>query len=347
MIGRAVVFPSPNKVEFREISCPDPGDGDVVVEVTHSWISNGTERSFLRGERTSGDTPFRPGNPDPFPIVPGYQKVGRVISVGPDVADIEEGETVFATVGLVDGMYSLTGRPTGGHVSPSVCRRDQIWKLPSRSDALAFSGLVLTQVGYNCGTRAPVGVGEGAVVIGDGLVGHWAAQTLIWRGADVVLVGHHDDRLRHFEDQYAGSTVNAAVNARAPGKKPTWTDVVRERLPRGVHIGVDTAGSVEAVEQLLPCLNRDAHTVSAGFYGTRDRLPLQPLRRGEISLNMVSGWQKARMNETLSLIVRGFLSTLPLITHHFPVSRAAEAWELIASKDDSVLGVILDWEAGV
>ena len=39
--------------------------------------------------------------------------------------------------------------------------------------------------GYNCGTRAPLAPGEAAVVIGDGLVGHWAAQTLAWCGAAV------------------------------------------------------------------------------------------------------------------------------------------------------------------
>ena len=340
MKSRAVIFPSPNKVEFREVSCPDPGPDDVVVGVTHSWISNGTEGSFLRGERTSGDTPFRPGNPNPFPIVPGYQKVGRVLSVGSDVTGIDEGETVFATVGRVNGMYSLTGFPTGGHVSPSVCRRDQIWQLPSQPGALAFSGLVLTQVGYNCGTRAPVEVGEGTVVIGDGLVGQWAAQTLLWRGADVVLVGHHTDQLRYFEGQNGGNAVNAASFS----GKTAWIEEVCGMLPQDIQICVDAAGSIEAVEQILPCLNRDAHIVSAGFYGTHDRLPLQPLRRGEMSLDMVSGWQKTRMDETLSLIARGFLSTLPLITHHFPVSRAAEAWELISSKDDSVLGVVLDWE---
>jgi hypothetical protein len=49
------------------------------------------------------------------------------------------------------------------------------------------------------------------------------------------------------------------------------------------------------------------------------------------------------MDATLELVRRGYLQTLPLITDHYPASRAADAWELIASKRDSVLGVILDW----
>ena len=108
-------------------------------------------------------------------------------------------------------------------------------------------------------------------------------------------------------------------------------------------VAVDTVGSIAAVERSLETLRRGAHLVSAGFYGVQDRLALQPLRARELVLDMVSGWTVPRMDQTLALIAGGQLETLPLITHHFPVDRAAQAWELIAGKQDSVLGVILDW----
>jgi threonine dehydrogenase-like Zn-dependent dehydrogenase len=49
------------------------------------------------------------------------------------------------------------------------------------------------------------------------------------------------------------------------------------------------------------------------------------------------------MERTLKLIAAGHLLTLPLITHHFPVDSAADAWRLIESKSEPVMGVILDW----
>lgn len=49
------------------------------------------------------------------------------------------------------------------------------------------------------------------------------------------------------------------------------------------------------------------------------------------------------MDRTHHLIATGQLQTLPLITRHFPVDRAAEAWNLIQTKAEPVLGVILDW----
>jgi 2-desacetyl-2-hydroxyethyl bacteriochlorophyllide A dehydrogenase len=304
----------------------------VVVQVTHSWISNGTEGSFLRGERIAGDTAYRPGDPVPFPLVPGYQKVGLVEWVGPEVDDIALGETVFAAMGKVEGMYESMG----GHVSPSVSPREQIWKLAADLDSLAYSGLVLTQVGYNCGTRAPVQVGEVAVVLGDGMVGQWAAQTLAWRGAEVILVGHHDYRLAMF----AGSPLRRCLNAREQGH---WAQAVRDLVPGDIQVLIDTVGSIASVEALLPLMRRHGHVVSAGFYGTDDCLSLQPLRARELAVDMVSGWALERMNHTRSLIAAGVLETLPLITHRFPVHQAAEAWELIISKREPVLGVILEW----
>lgn len=328
MQSTAVVFTAPNTVEVQEITCPDPGPGDVVVHLTHSWISNGTEGSYLRGERVDGDTPYREGDPWPFPVVAGYQKIGVVEGTGADVDDLAVGETVFATIGIVEDMH----HDYAGHVSPSVCPRSEVFKLPPDAEPLAFAGLVLAQVGYNSGARPPVAPGDAAVVVGDGLVGHWTAQTLRQRGAEVMLVGRHDDRLARFS---GGRTINAQTH--------DWVEVVRGAYPDGVHVGVDTVGSLAVMQQLQAVARRFGHVVSAGFYGTDDRLALQPPRYKELSIHLVSGWTRARLDATLRAIAKEHLQTLPLITHHFPAEQAAEAWQLIETKREPVLGVILDW----
>lgn len=331
MRATAVVFTAPTTVAVREVTCPDPGPGDVVVRVTHSWISNGTEGSYLRGERSDGDTPFQPGDPVPFPVVAGYQKIGVVEHVGADVTDLEVGETVFATIGLVEGMH----HDYAGHVSPSVCPRQEVFKLPAGVDPLAVAPLVLAQVGYNGGTRPPVAPGDVAVVVGDGMVGQWTAQTLSRRGAEVVLVGRHADRLAQFAGWPGAHTVHA--------READWVAAVRERVPGGVQVGVDTVGSLDVMDGLQAVAARFGHLVSAGFYGPADRLALQPPRYKELSIHLVSGWTRARLEATLDAVAEGALETLPLLTHRFPVARAAEAWALIESKREPVLGVVLDW----
>ena len=331
MQAQAVVFPRAYEVEFRAVTCPDPGPDDVVIEVVHSWISNGTEGSYLRGERIAGDTAFRAGDPVPFPVVAGYQKTGTVAWVGDHIRDLQIGETVFATTGRVNGMFHATG----GQVSPSVSARDQIWKLPDQPDPLAFAGMVLTQVGYNCGTRPRIWPGDAAVVIGDGMVGHWAAQTLSLRDTQVVMVGRHADRLAKF----TAGPAHCRLNERNAEFLQELADL---NLPP-LQVVVDTVGSVAHLQQLQPFMTRGGQIVSAGFYGTDDLWSLQDMRNQELSLHAVAGWTRPRMDETRQLIASGQLQTLPLITHHFPVQEAASAWALIQSKAEPCLGIILDW----
>jgi 2-desacetyl-2-hydroxyethyl bacteriochlorophyllide A dehydrogenase len=204
MQAHAVVATAAGRVEYQSVTVPEPGPEEVVIRITHSWISNGTEGSFVRGERIAGDTPRADTDPLPFPHVPGYQKVGVVEWVGRDVSNLRVGETVFAAMSHVDGMFY----GDGGHVSPAVTHRSQIWKLPPGLDPVAASGLVLTQVGYNVGIRPQVSIGDAAIVLGDGMVGHWAAQTLQFRGARVLMAGKHDERLAKWEMRPGDRIVN-------------------------------------------------------------------------------------------------------------------------------------------
>jgi len=331
MRANAVVFPDRLKVEYREVTVPDPGPNDVVVQTRYSWISNGTEGSFLRGERVNGETPYRAGDPWPFPIAAGYQSTGVVMHLGREVSDVRPGQWLFCTLGRIDGMYE----PYGGHISPKVVERSQIWPLSPEISPVAASGLVLTQVGYNCGTRPPIDAGDAALVIGDGLVGHWAAQTLEWRGAKVILAGKHDDRLAFFANGDRNSCINITREDLAAG--------INRAAPNGLNVLVDTVGSIPAINECLPLMKHNGHIVSAGFHGANSLIDVQRLRFGEQTFHSPSGWEQRRMDETLALIVTGHLRTENLITHRFPVERAADAWKLILERTDTVLGVVLEW----
>lgn len=331
MNARAVVAVAPRKVSFEEIEVPEPGADDVVIRTEWSWISNGTEGSFIRGERIKGDTPRSATDPLPFPHVPGYQKTGLVERTGRNVTEFAPGDRVFATVSHTSGMFF----PFGGHVSPAVTHRSQVWQLPGCPGAEAYSGLVLAQVGYNTGIRPSVASGDLAIVIGDGLVGHWTAQTLRWRGASVAMIGKHPERLARFDPGANGLTVNAA--------ETSWLDRVREWSLGEVQVVADTVGSLQTVYDLLPLLRRNGHVSSAGFYGEQGKIDIQRLRDREITLHCPAGWSKERMDATLEMVRDRHLATLSLVTHRFSAREAAAAYDLVLSRREPALGVLLDW----
>lgn len=332
MQARAVVAVEPYRVELQTVDIPEMGAEDVQVRITHSLISNGTEGSFVRGERIAGDTPRSQTDPLPFPHVPGYQKVGVVEAVGENVSKVQPGDSVFVTVSRVSGMFF----DFAGHISPSISHQSQVWKLPPNLDPVAFSGMVLTQVGVNMGMRPTLEPGDAAVVIGDGMVGHWAAQTLQHRGASVLMLGKHDDRLKRFE-----CTINDAI-VNITRKNPI--DAIRAWRSDKIQVLADSVGSIEMVESLFPLMKRFSHLVSAGFHGHDGRIDIQKMREFEMTLHAPAGWTLERMDQTLSLLTNGVIKTSHLITHRFPVAKAAQAFDMIISRRDGVLGVILDWE---
>lgn len=329
--SQAIVVREPGRVAVERVSVPAPTPHDVVVRVTHSWISPGTEGSFIRGERLDGETARRPTDPLPFPLVPGYQKVGVAEWVGDAVSHVAVGETVFAAMSRVDDVLFAAG----GHVSPAVTPADGVWSLPQDSSPLAFSGLVLTQVGYNCAMRPTLAPGDAAVVIGDGLVGHWSAQALRLRGARVLLVGRHEARLSRLAPEQGIDRLNSRSTELAAA--------VGSWAPEGIQAVIDTVGSVETIVQLLPHMRRQGHLVSAGFLGAHGAIDIQQLRPRELTLHAPSGWTRSRMDATRDHITSGALLTEPLITHRFPLAAAADAFA-VALNDRTALGVIIDWE---
>jgi 3-hydroxyethyl bacteriochlorophyllide a dehydrogenase len=73
----AVVFEKPQSLALRRLALTPPGDDDVTVDVEWTGISGGTERLLW-----SGDMPPFPGMG--YPLVPGYESVGRVAAL-PDL----------------------------------------------------------------------------------------------------------------------------------------------------------------------------------------------------------------------------------------------------------------------
>ncbi len=335
----AAVTTAIGEVNLTEVSIPEPTSEDVVVNISHSWISPGTERSFIMGERLSGETPRLEGEALPFPLASGYQKVGKIEWVGADVPDLAIGMTVFATVSNIDGMHF----PRGGHISPSVVHHSQVWQIPDTPDPIAYSGVVLTQVGYNCGTCGDLSEGDVAIVIGDGLVGQWAAQTLIHRKARVLLLGKHKYRLDCFTDYVQRKTGDGSQGRVVNITQEDVIDVVNQFANDGVQIVVDTVGTMQSVKQFMPLMERNGHIASAGFLGTEGLIDIQELRLRETSLHAPSGWLPSRIEDTIKLISEGVLDTESLITHRFPASDAKQAFDLIIHRNEPSLGIILDW----
>ena len=76
----AVVLEEPKRVTLARLPLDEPAPDQVMVETLWSGVSAGTERLLFEGRM-----PAFPGMG--YPLVPGYESVGRVVDAGPDSGD--------------------------------------------------------------------------------------------------------------------------------------------------------------------------------------------------------------------------------------------------------------------
>ena len=328
MKTRAVCALSPERVALRKVTVPDPGPDDVVVRARYSMISTGTERWVVTGQfHGPGEEAVA------HPLVPGYQKVGRVVAFGENVLGLERGQWVFATTSRIEAGAAAAW---GGHIEHSVCDESQVIPLPEDMDPIKASGLVLTQVGHNGGSRPPVKKRTVALVVGDGLVGQWVAQALRRRGARVVLAGRRPERLVTAAEHSADVTVNV--------HDVSLDAVAAEEAPKGFDIVADTVGTTESIAEVISHARHDGHLILNSYYREGNNLlDIQAIHGRELTVYSPSGWTRKRLEETLVHVHSGAMRVKELITHVIPVSRAAKAYDLVLNKPSPFLGICLDW----
>jgi 3-hydroxyethyl bacteriochlorophyllide a dehydrogenase len=121
-MSTAVVFEQPGEMALRPVELPEPHSTDCVVEVHWTGISTGTERLLWDGRMP----PF-PGLA--YPLVPGYESVGSVISRR---RYHRAGQRVFVpgSSGFTDvhGLF-------GGAAQSLVVPADRLISLPSEMES--------------------------------------------------------------------------------------------------------------------------------------------------------------------------------------------------------------------
>ena len=107
--------------------------------------------------------------------------MGIVDRLGPDVSGVHEGDRVFLRFTEIDSpQYSVCG----GHTSYSVADAEGLLAVPDELDSKDVALLCMPSVGHHrAAEEMPIAIGELVVVIGQGLVGQFAAQVSRMRGA--------------------------------------------------------------------------------------------------------------------------------------------------------------------
>ncbi len=313
----AVVLEAPERLALAQLDLTPVGAADVAVDVEWSGISTGTERLLWTGRM-----PDFPGMG--YPLVPGYESVGRVSAAGAD-AGLAVGQRVFVPGARCFGpVRGLFGGAAARLVTPAA-RALPIDDAFAADDGEQGTLLALAATAYHAvaggGKRERIVPPE--LIVGHGVLGRLLARLTVLAGCPPPTVWER----------------NAERSGGARGYPVVHPDQDPRRDYRAIY---DVSGDAGLLDSLIGRLAPGGEIVLAGFYGAPLSFAFAPAFMREAQIRIAAEWQRADLLAVRELLATGRLSLDGLITHRAPAP-AAESAYCTAFGDSACLKMILDW----
>ncbi len=303
----AVVVEAPGQVALRTLGMTPPEGDDLVVAVDFSGISMGTEKLMY-----NGSMPMFPGMG--YPLVPGYEAVGRVVDAAPG-GKHRIGETVF-----VPGSSKFIGARGlfGGSASTLITGSARVLGIPA--------GLGETAVLMSLAATAQHALVGGALpdlIIGHGVLGRLLARMAIAAGGAPPTVWEINPDRMAGGDGYVVTTPEA--------------DERRDYL--SVY---DASGDSNILDPAIMRTARGGEIVLAGFYADPLNFQFAPAFRRETRIRIATEFLPADLAAVIAMVDSGQLSLDGLVTNLVPAAEAATAYGQ-AFSDATCLKMVFDW----
>ena len=359
------------KTIIEEVPVPTPRAGQALVRVAASLVSAGTERMLVEFAEKSlvGKARSRPDlvkqvldkmrregvlvtlgaafNRLDQPMPLGYSSAGTIINLGAGM----DGFKVGQRVACAGGGYAV-------HAEYNLVPRNLITPLPDSVDFESAAFTTLGAIALHGFRLAEPQIGETVAVIGMGLLGLLTGQIAVAAGCRVLGIDVNPLRIA----LAASLGLEAVLRDQAVDSAQAFT---ANRGFDSVIICADTPSN-DPVE-LAAVIARDrANVVATGAVGLT--FPRKIYYEKELSfINSRSygpgrydasyeesgkdypigyvRWTEGRNFEAVvDLLASGKLKIAPMISHHFPIEKAAEAYEVITGKrKEPFLGVLLTY----
>lgn len=303
----AVIFDAPGSLEMRKTALTDAGSGDVLVEIHYSGISTGTEKLLWTGQM-----PAFPGMG--YPLVPGYESVGRIIDAGSDHQG-RIGEWVFVPGA---SCYQDARGLFGGAARKLIVASARAMPI---KEELAEEGilyaLAATALHAICHGEPP------QLIIGHGILGRLLARLTVAAGVSAPVVWD----------------TNPARQSGASGYNVIHPD---DDDRRDYHHIYDVSGDASSLNEFIGRLAKGGELVLAGFYSQPISFAFAPAFQREARLRIAAEWQPEDLVSVHALIESGTLNLSGLITCVEPAANASSAYPE-AFENPDCLKMVLDW----
>ena len=343
--GTVVRFEGPRRVSVVEVEEQPLEPGQVRLRTRYSGISAGTELTAYRGSNPylakRWDAERRIFVEDrvsfEYPVDGwGYEEVGEVVELGPDVSLVAEGDVVYGT---------------WGHRSSKVV--DEDWAaarlLPAGADPLLGVFSRIGAIALNAVLDADVHVGEDVAVFGLGVPGQIVGQLVRLNGGRVLAVDAVPRRLE-LAARLAGAE---AIDLKA-GSPAEAIKALTEG--RGADVSIEISGVYAALNEAIRATAYNSRVVAAGFFqggGTplllgeefhHNRIEVRCSQISGVSPHLDHRWDLRRLERTvMALAAEDRIDLRALVSHVIPAAEAGDAFRLLDEAAADAVQVVLDY----
>ncbi len=292
---------------MRETALNPMEAGDVQVDIHWSGISTGTEKLLWTGKM-----PNFPGMG--YPLVPGYESVGRVVDAGSD-AEGRIGEWVFVPgANCYRDARGLFGGAAKTVILPSARALPVSEQLGQDGILYALAATALHAIAHG---DAP------ELIVGHGVLGRLLARLTIAAGSKPPVVWD----------------TNASRQTGGQGYSVVHPDDDDRHDYANIY---DVSGDADSIESFIARLAKGGELVLAGFYNQPISFAFPPAFQREARLRIAAEWQPDDLASINALIETGALDLSGLITNVEPANDAETAYPT-AFDDADCLKMVLDW----
>jgi len=306
----AVVMERPEQLVLSRLDLTDATDEDVTVDIEWSGISTGTERLLWTGRM-----PAFPGMG--YPLVPGYESVGRVIEAGSTSGRLI-GERVFVPGAKCFGdVRGLFGGAAARVVLPGA-------RTIPFAEHLAEQGVLLALAATAYHAHSSEGLSQPDLIIGHGVLGRMIARLAVAAGGTPTVWETNPTRR---EGAMGYEVVEPSTDSR-----------------RNYRCICDVSGDSSLLDTLISRLAAGGEVVLAGFYDEPLSFVFPPAFMREARIRIAAQWLPSDLVAVKDLAESGRLSLDGLITHRSDAMQANSAYRT-AFGDPTCLKMILDWRS--
>ena len=339
---KAAVYYSLDDIRIESKPKPSVGDDEILVEMKACGVCGSDLMEWYLRSRA--------------PLVLGHEPAGIIAKAGKNVKNFKVCDRVFAHHHVADlkcyyckhGDYTLCPQFAQTHLEPGGFA--EFFKVPAPNlqldtlklpDSLSFEEATLIEpVGCCIRAQNKVGIqkGDSVAVIGAGPSGIIHAVLAKIAGAGHVLVTDLVDyRLRMAERLGADATVD--------GESENSVERVKQATDsRGADIVIVTAPNAKAVEDSVQMVRKGGKILLFAPTQPDQYARLSPHRLFFSEITVVPSYSVSHVEtrKALKLVSSGEINAGKLITHLFPLSRTAEAFQTAAKSKECLKVVVLN-----